>query len=300
MSSSRPAFDETVTDLLWSLWEEFGISGVVPRRHADQYIDPEALILFTAVEGDLDPRLRDESIDWVIRHGTHLSKTRLKNLRAAWHLEDDPGFARYAATVNKHATLGWPTGSRPLPFRPRSRSGLNDLSQPSLIALRLRAVFGVGARAELMRAFLADSAFATAAALSAETNYGKRNVQNALEALRLAGLVQVRRMGNTDRFRLTHERALLAFVGPAPKAFPRWNRLLPTVLRLRRLIRSSADRSDLENSIAAHRFVEAVASVLGEAGLDAPSLPQGHNAWPALTEWADRTIRSLGTTQAPR
>lgn len=297
MSISSRAFDETVADLLWSLWAEFGIAGVVARRHANEYIDPEALILFTAVEGDLDPRLRDESIDWVVQYGTHLSKTRLKNLRAAWKVSTDPGFARYAATVNTHATLGWPTGGRPLPFRPRSRGGLRDLSGPSLIALRLRALFGVGARAELMRAFLGDPAFATAAALSANTNYGKRNVQNALEVLRFAGLVEVRRVGNADQFRLANERALLGLVGPAPRAFPRWNLLLPRVLHLRRLIRSGAGRSDLENAITAHRFVEAEADALRGAGLLVAPLPGGQAAWPAFTAWADRAIRSLGETQ---
>jgi len=91
-------------------------------------------------------------------------------------------YARYAATVNAHAHLGWPTQSRPLPFRPRGRSVIEDPARPSLIALRSRAAFGVGARAELLRAFVGDPGAATAAALSAQTNYGKRNVLNALEA----------------------------------------------------------------------------------------------------------------------
>jgi len=53
MPSSNQKFEETVADLLWSLWSEFGISGVVPPWHRDQYLDPEALVLLTAAASDL-------------------------------------------------------------------------------------------------------------------------------------------------------------------------------------------------------------------------------------------------------
>lgn len=294
MSSSSHPIDERVAELLWSLWSELGVPGVVPARHQDQYIDQEALILCTAVASDLDPRLRDESIDWVIRHNTYLSKARLKNLRLAWHVVEDPSFARYAATVNHHAHLGWPTRGRPLPFRPRGRSVIADPARPSLIALRSRAAFGVGARAELLRAFVGDPGAATAAALSAETNYGKRNVLNALEGLRFAGLVEVRRVGNADHFRLVERRAVVALIGPAPAAFPRWNRILPIVLQIRQVIRASAARAGLEPAIAAHRFVEAQANAIRAAGLSVPALPRGQAAWATFTDWADHAIRDLG------
>lgn len=293
MRTSSATLAEHVADLLWSLWGELGISSTVARRHGDVFIDPEALILFTAVESELDPRLRDESIDWVIRYGTFVSKARLKNLRAEWDVASDRPFARYAATVNEHTSLDWEGGGRSLPFRSRARSLLEDLSRPPLIALRARAVFGVSARAELFRAFLAKPTFASAAELSGDTNYGKRNVLNALDPLRFAGIVESIRVGNADQFRLVRREQIVALIGPAPDMFPPWNRQLAAILRLLRLVRRGARRSELENGIAARKFAASEADAFRQAGLYIPALPTGVEAWDALTDWATRTVAGI-------
>ena len=284
---------EAVLDLLWSQLGELGVASVVPRRHSDEYLDIEALILFIALEGAMDSRLRDESLDWLVRYGAYVSKTRLKNLRAAWDVEDNKDFGRYAATVNKYAGLGWPSGARPLAFQSRSRDLLKDFSQPSLIALRIRGTFGVGARAELMRAFLASPAFATAAALAAETNYGKRNVLNALEALRLASVVETMRVGNADQFRPVRTAGLIDLVTPIPRTFRPWNRIFGCLLRLLREIRAAERRSELERAVAATRFVDEESLRFREANLYLPPLPAGTEAWRAFGEWASREVRSL-------
>lgn len=101
---------EYVIDTLWSQWIELGVSGTVPRRHSDDVVDPEPLIAFTAAHSDLDPRLRDESIDWVLQYGTYVSKARLKNVLADWGLADHPRYREYAATLNAHGSVGWPAG----------------------------------------------------------------------------------------------------------------------------------------------------------------------------------------------
>src|SRR5256714_832018 len=70
---------EHVLETLWSQWHELGIAAVVPRRHQNDVIDPEALIAFTATHSDFGARLRGESIDWVIRYGSFVFKGRLEN-----------------------------------------------------------------------------------------------------------------------------------------------------------------------------------------------------------------------------
>ena len=130
---------EYILDSLWSQWHELGVAATVPRRHSVDFIDPEPLIAFTATHSDLDPRLRDESIDWILRYGTYVSKARLKNVLTEWGLLGNPLFREYAATVNANGRAGWPAaGAKPLAFRSRARTRLEDLTRPALVSLRIR------------------------------------------------------------------------------------------------------------------------------------------------------------------
>ena len=286
---------EHVLDTLWSQWHELGVAATVPRRHSDDFIDPEPLIAFTAIHGDLDPRLRDESIDWVLRYGTYVSKARLKNVLADQGLREDARFREYAATVNAHGGAGWPAaGGTPLAFRSRARSLLEDLGRPALVSLRIRAIFGVGARAELIRAFLTRPGVAmTAADLSAETSYGKRNVLNELEPLRFAGLVKSFRAVNADRFSLATVDQLGALVGPLPLRFSRWTQTFAVLHVLLELARRGAKRSDLQNAVDAVRLLEEHTPLFASAGIYPPQLPPGPSAWPAFLEWAVGHARSI-------
>lgn len=286
---------EHVLDTLWSQWHELGVAATLPRRHSDDFIDPEPLIAFTATHGDLDPRLRDESIDWVLRYGIYVSKARLKNVLAAQGLLQDARFREYAATVNAQGGAGWPAaGAAPLRFRSRARSLLEDLGRPALISLRIRAIFGVGARAELIRAFLARPSLAmTAADLSAETGYGKRNVLNELEPLRFAGLVKSFRAANADRYSLAAGDRLVPLVGPLPDRFSRWTQTFAALHVLLEVARSGVKRSDLQNAVDAVRLVADRKELLASAGIYPPQLPLGPSAWPAFLEWAVGRARSI-------
>lgn len=285
---------EHVIDTLWSLWHELGVAATVPRRHSDDFVDPEPLIAFTATHSDLDARLRDESIDWVLRYGTYVSRARLKNVLAVWGLLESTLFREYAATVNAHGGAGWPaSGAKPLAFKPRSRSLLEDLGRPSLLSLRIRAIFGVGARAELIRAFMSRPHEAmTAADLSAETNYGKRNVLNELEPLRFAGIVKSVRAANADRFSLTKLHQIEALLGPLPERFTRWTQTFGVLHVLLEAVDRPAKRSDLQKSVEAARLLEAHKELFASADADPPKLPSGVAAWPAFLDWAVRYAKA--------
>jgi len=286
---------EHVLDTLWSQWHEMGIAATVPRRHSDDLIDPEPLIAFTATHGDLDPRLRDESIEWVLRYEAYLSKARLKNVLARWGLLDDPLFREYAATVNAYGGARWPAGrAKPLAFRPRGRSLLEDLTRPALLSLRIRAIFGVGARAELIRAFISRPRVTmTAADLSEETSYGKRNVLNELEPLRFAGLVKSFRAVNADRFSFGKIEAIAALVGPLPQRATRWTQVFGVLHLIIDLVRRSAKRSDLQNAVEAVRLLEEHRHAFAAAEIYPPSLPPGAAAWPAFLDWAEGQARAI-------
>lgn len=286
---------EHILDAVWSQWHELGVSSTVPRRHSDDVIDPEPLIAFTAAHSELDARLRDESIDWVLRYDTFVSKARLKNVLADWGLLDAPSFLEYAATVNEHSTMAWPAGrAKTLPFRSRARSLLEDLTRPALLSLRMRAVFGVGARSELLRAFLSRPHSAmTAADLAAETSYRKRNVLNELEPLRFGGLVQSFRAVNVDRYSLAKREQLLALVGPLPARSTRWAQTFRVLHVFLDLTRRSTRHSDLQNAVEAVRLLDEDRELFAAAEMHPPPIGSGAAAWPAFVEWAAAQARAI-------
>lgn len=286
---------EHIVESLWSQWHELGVSSTVPRRHSDDVIDPEPLVAFTAVHGDLDARLRDESIDWILAYGTYLSKARLKNVLADWGVGDDAHFHEYAATVNAHSNLAWPAGNeKSFAFRPRSRALLEDLSRPALLSLRVRAVFGVGARAEILRALLRrPDVSLTGADLSAETSYRKRNVLNEIEPLRLAGIVKSFRVVNADRFSLAKGGELIGLIGPVPPRATRWTQTFRALHLMLDLATRNARRSDLEKAVEASRFVADERDTLAAAEMYLPPLPVGTAAWRSFLEWAVDYARSI-------
>ena len=288
-------FRDNLVDLLWSQWHELGVAATVPRRHADDCIDPEALIAFTATRSRLDARLRDEAIDWVLQYAPYVSRVRLKNILRDWGELDEPQFQEFAATVNAHGHAGWPAGrAEALSFRPRSRSVLQDLSAPALLSLRIRAIFGVGARAELIRAFFARPQPAmTATELATETSYGKRNVLNEVEALRFASVVASFRAVNADRYSLTRTAELGALLGPLPRRYTGWARTFAALGLLLDLLEGGVKRSDLLNAAEAARVLEERRDVFVNAGMYPPPLPKGATAWAHASAWAVDYARVL-------
>ena len=293
--SHSDRFRQALLDLAWSLWGELGASGWI-RRHADWAIDPEPLILFTAALGDADPRLRDESTDWCIRYGRYISVGRLRNLLRYELSPVCPAFGEYAATVNAHAGgLRWPEATHARSYRPTGRSKLDAFTRPALIALRLRALFGVSARAEILRAFVAQPrASLTAADLAAEVGYTKRNVEKELDSLRLAGLLVGTAVRNQVRHRLAHSEDLLSFVGERPAYFPRWSPVFRVLLDSLDLFARAESLEPPVQAVEARKMLRLLADHLARAGLDGPDhRVTGPAVWSAFEQWAVQAATTL-------
>jgi hypothetical protein len=210
-------------DLAWSLWAELGVDGVV-RRHDWQAIDLEPLIIYTAKLGDPDRRLRASTIDWCITNARFASAFRLRNLADQASPATRAAFGRYAATVRAHTKAPWPGHGDPLTLFHPERIGSPDLRRPSLVQLRLRALVGVSARAEVLKLMLADPERPQAASTLAEdAAYGKGSVAQALEMLTLAGIVQVQPDANRLLYRLARPWELAQALLWLPSVFPDWS-----------------------------------------------------------------------------
>ena len=288
-TSRRPRPPKTFTEqakaLAWGAWTELGVSGWA-ATHRSWAIDPEPLILFTASLGDADPRLRDEATDWCVRNWRFVSKIRLKNLVNRQPEDVRDVFGEFAATVAAHAGVTWPGATKPRPYRTTGRSTLPPLDRPSLAWLRLRAMFGLGARTEILRCFLSPPGSpASVARLATRTAYTKRNVAEACETLEHAGVLRVRSIGNRLSYALARRSQLESFVGDLPELRPDWTAVLNVARELMVLEEQAEHSSSRALPVHVRRSLARMQGNLDELDIEGPADDvRGPDLWPAV--WA--------------
>lgn len=296
-----PTFSDQGLALAWGGWAELGVSGWT-ASHQDWAIDPEPLVVFTAFLADADPRLRDEATDWCVRNWRHISKTRLKNLVADLPVEPRDAFGTLSATVSAHAGISWPHQTEARQFAVTGRSTAPQLHQPSSVWLRLRALFGLGARAEIMRYFLTTDAAprASVAAIAAAIQYTKRNVADECDALADAGMLAVRTVGNRFVYALAKRTQLESLVAPLPPIRPNFATVLDVareMIQLERQVESSAVRT---RPVKVRKTLDRIEPHLDELGIEAPTAT-GSDLWPAMQQLGTDTLGawSLGRWHRP-
>jgi hypothetical protein len=286
----KATFAEQAVALAWGAWTELGVSGW-NSTHGDWAIDPEPLIVFTAWLHDRDPRLRDEATDWCIRNWRHVSRARLRTL--VGDAEDDDRWGEFAATVSAQSGVTWPGSGLARAYQVTGRSTLPPLSRPSLAWLRLRAMFGLGARSEILRCFLAqpDTPIKSVAALATETGYTKRNVSDECEMLERAGLLAQRAKTNRFYYSLARRAELEALIGELPNIRPHWGPVLNIARQLLTLEEAAHAVSAKTFPIHIRKTLSAVEHDIVELDIDADfSDIHGHDLWPAVQEFGSRTL----------
>jgi hypothetical protein len=247
-----------------------------PTRVSPWAQDPEALIVFTLEIGRREPRLFDEVLDWMLTNETLFSVRRLRAMCI-----DQTDRQLVAATIGWLARQGprarlrprgddaapGPLDHEPLfrgggPFgepdpdfaaagllrstlMPSRKSVAPDLATPINFAFRLRAILGVGIRAELVRVMLTSRPSpATAQMLARAVGYSKRNVHDALSALATAQVLSAFTIDGEQRYAIKYE-IWAALLQRAPTALPT-NRDWPQLLgSLRLILRWQTDREQI-------------------------------------------------------
>ncbi len=236
--------DQHLVDLAWSLWTELGVAGV-KRQHQSCLIGLEELILLTAVLAEVDPRLRDEALDWCSRYYHFVSISRLRMLLAS--LEEfllEP-FSAFAATLNSVSRANWPVFKpiSPMKFKPSGKSKSPRCELPALLYLRLRALFGVGARADLMTFFLTESRNTLTASDTTEIGYSKRSLADLLDSFVESGLFNVISSRNQRHYSFLKRDEMSKILGLLPEVVPSWRHVLELVFPLRRCIQQIENKS---------------------------------------------------------
>jgi hypothetical protein len=117
--------------------------------------------------------------------------------------------------------------------RSRERTGQIDFAAPAAALLRLRALVGVSARAEVLLRVATASQPIGLAELAALTGYTKQNIAMIVALLADAGEVEIERSGNRDIVR--HHRGSEITWLRRPRStlvWPDWAGLLPMLIEL--------------------------------------------------------------------
>lgn len=226
--------DQNLLNLAWSLWTELGVAGV-KRHHQKVLILIEELIILTTVLSEVDPRLRDESLDWCFKYSRFISVSRLKSLAYNFSEHTKKHFSKYAATFNQFSNLNWPVFAlaSPLNINLSNKSVLRSQGSAALLNIRARSIFGTGSRADILTFFLVHPNIDfSIAQISEETNYSKRNLAEMLDDLYLGNLFERFQQGNQKRYRLKENTPLFNTLSPIP-AYKPWHQIFKIVLDLR-------------------------------------------------------------------
>ncbi len=286
--------------LLWSLWSELGVPGW-ERRHQDWWIDPEALLVFTATVDPIDPRLLDEAMIWCLRHRRFLSEVRVKSLlRAPLFGESSryqPQLGRFLATVSIARSSVLVESSQPYRVQLRKSSAPMILNRGGLLSLKLRSLLGVTAKAEAVRVFLAKPGMTLTATdlVNEGVGYTKRAVRDALEDLRLGGFAELEASGNKKGYRLSSRRSFSELLAPVPVHFPRWWELFAVLRGILNLAEGIDTFRPETKPIEIRRSLAALGAEIRGAGLQPPVLDAGSDVVGEFEAWVGELLEALAS-----
>ena len=144
-------------------------------------------------------------------------------------------------------------------------------TSPARLRIRLRAAFGVNARADVLAALLAASPHdLTAADLARATRFTKPNVASALDALVLAGLVVARPVANERRVGLPPKIHILPGLRP-PVLQPDWVSRFGVALAVDRFAGRDG-MSTTVRAIEARRLIERLTDRIQAEAMPTPNL----------------------------
>jgi hypothetical protein len=333
LTNFKTQFGDALLAFLWRQWSALGVSG--HARTADAWlIDPEALLLFSTVVARRDARLFDEVLDWLQLNADRLNLQRLARLQREHALGDATVLAAMAAQLTlAKAHPKWRTvaarnappasiaAARPLfphlpvigrgdetwlawgwqrpPVELRGLSQAPRPDQPATFLFKLRALFGLQTRAEVIAWLLAHET-GHPAEIARATGYFRGSIQSVLNELAASGHVFALRAGREKRFGLRHDEWRFLLTWPAAKEFPNWvpwDAVFGLFQRVNDLLEHPllAAMTDSVQAIELDRAVTP-AAVLFPAGLW-PTIPSGLVGEAALAANVERLRHLLNHLQ---
>jgi hypothetical protein len=163
----------------------------------------------------------------------------------------------------------------------------------------MRAVFGMGARTEVLRYLLFDDERSTAAELALKVNYAKRNIADACEILVRAGFLTSTAVRNRLYFSLTDAPALMRLVGEVPSQTPDWVALLRVVSQILEWTYSVGTISSRVLMVETHRVAVSIDEDLVVLGFAPPPRSTGEEFINVWSKWATNVTKKLSEGRWP-
>lgn len=279
--------DQNLLNLAWSLWTELGVAGV-KQHHQNVVIQIEELIIFTSVLAERDPRLRDESMDWIAKYPHFISISRLKFLLKTF---EDPvleSFSKYATTINSVSGTKWPIviKTNPLPLVLSRKSSLPCSLSPALLNIRARSLFGPGARADLITHFITHLDEKFSASELTKIGYSKRNLAEILEVLSLGNLIEKSVQGNLYRYRLPTNSPLFFLLQPVSAEARPWSQIFRLLLTVRECVQRTESYPDIAKMVEFRNCLDKEERVLQMLRLNPPSFEKNAFVYlQSFSEW---------------
>ncbi len=256
----KTVFLQAVVDLLWRQWTTLGVAGHGERE--SRIIDPDALFVATSVFGRYEPRMFDEMLDWLALNGWCINVQRVRSLLKRYPSGSERVVGCVAALQAKGAeTAKWrrlsaegesvrrgtdleplfyladgrpqPTFGKPEPDFARygfyrgklELRGMSQAPNPQLagnLSFRLRALFGVNARAEVV-AYLLTHPEGHPPEIARQTGFFPKTIQVMLTEMAHSGTVQAIRKGREKHYRMdAKDWRFLQPLSDAEKGWPGW------------------------------------------------------------------------------
>ena len=287
------SFASANRDMLWGLWRELGVPGTV-RLLEPPVIDLDWLVIHTPFFSASDPRLDEMVFSWCVHNHDLIGARRIRALAAQAPNEVSDVFWRWSSELRSCVRINWVDTGNAVSSDRDLRRLTPDLIRPALIQLRARAVFGVGARADIICVLLERDGEWIRARDVMDQGYSKNAVVSVLADLSRAGLVSSRRSGNVDLYTSIATPALTSLLRLPDARWLSWRHLfhVTTVLSMLERHRSKPQPVRLVEASRAKRDI--LSSVVA---LDWPEPPQTNDLsadpFDLLLAWGKEQIRSM-------
>ncbi len=193
-----------------------------------------------------------------------ISVSRLRTFLKEMDSGTTHSFSHFAAALNSVSSAKWPSAEEgaDFPLKVSGKSLLPALESPSLLILRLRNLFGPGARADILTHFLTRNGMHFSASDLSEVGYSKRSLMTALDHLARSGILAVTNIRNKKNYELKKTKQLQVLIGKLPKIAPPWMKILQAIVAIRAVIPEIQSSSKITRGVILRNCLIQIESLL--------------------------------------